>query len=80
MPEKMEGRRLGKFISEVGKLEGNEGQRWKFQSKEVMTWLRASKGFYWCRDWEDKSLHLGEELAGFARTFRGVWFCIISGI
>ena len=37
MPEKMEGRRLGKFISEVGKLEGNEGQRWKFQSKEVMT-------------------------------------------
>lgn len=32
VPEKMEGRRLGKFISEVGKLEGNEGQRWKFQS------------------------------------------------
>lgn len=34
MPEKMEGRRLGKFISGIGKLEGNEGQRQKFQCKK----------------------------------------------
>lgn len=35
MPVEMEGRKLGKLISEIGgKLEENGSQRWEIQSKE----------------------------------------------
>lgn len=67
----MVGKRLGEFISEVGRtLEGNGGQRWEFQRKERRDdFVKASEGYKWCGDWEEKPLHLGEELAGFDRDF-----------
>lgn len=47
MHEKMVGKRLGEFISEVGRtLEGNGGQRWEFQRKERSDdFVKASEGY-----------------------------------